>query len=143
MPPIRQAPFGGNDSMEKDVPNKPPRYGTVNFEKRKHPRFSVDLPVEYNKIGSPLKLNGKAMNISQGGLLLYFSEPLQIGQYLALKLFLSPGLALSTIETIAEVTWTDISVDETWEYYRTGVKFLDISPEDFSKLKKFLLGLSE
>jgi hypothetical protein len=27
-------------------------YGTVNFEKRKYPRFYVDLPVEYARSGS-------------------------------------------------------------------------------------------
>jgi len=119
------------------------RYGTVNFEKRKHPRFSVDLPVEYYKIASPVKHNGRAVNASQGGLLLYFSEPLQIGQYLRLKLFLSSGSTLIAVETIAEVAWTDIHLGEGWEYYRTGVRFFDTSPEEMSKLKKFLLDLSQ
>ena len=120
-----------------------PGHGTVNFEKRKHPRFSVDLPVEYYKLGSLVKHDGKAMNASQGGLLLYFSEPLQIGQYLRLKLFLPSGFRSSTIETLAEVAWTDIHLDEGWGDYRTGVRFFDTSPEGMSKLKKFLLMLSQ
>jgi len=129
--------------METEGQKNQPRHGIVNFEKRKHPRFSVDLPVEYYKLGSPLVHNGRAMNASQGGLLLYFSEPLQIGQYLKLKLFLSSGSTLSAIETIAEVAWTDIHLDEGWGDYRIGVRFFDTSPEDMSKLKKFLLGLSQ
>jgi hypothetical protein len=127
--------------METEGLKSPPRHGTVNFEKRKHPRFSVDLPVEYYKLGSPVKHDGKAMNASQGGLLLYFLEPLQIGQYLRLKLFLSSGSTLNAIETIAEVAWTDIHLDEGGDY-RTGVKFFDTSPKDTSKLKNFLLSLS-
>ena len=119
------------------------RYGTVNFEKRKHPRFSVDLPVEYSKIGSPVKYNGRATNASQGGLLLYFSEPLEIGQYLRLKLFLSSGSTLSAVETMVEVAWTDIHLGEGWGDYRTGVRFCDTSPEEMNKLKKFLLDLSQ
>ena len=103
----------------------------------------MDLPVEYYNLGSPVKHDGKAMNASQGGLLLYFSEPLQIGQYLKLKLFLSSGSTLSAIETIAEVVWTDIHLDEGWGDYRTGVRFSDISPEDISKLEKFLRDLSQ
>ena len=129
--------------MGKEGQKKQPHYATVNFEKRKHPRFSVDLPVEYYKIGSPFKHTGRAMNASQGGLLLYFSEPLQIGQYLRLKLFLSSGSTLIAIETIAEVAWTDTHLGEGWGDYRTGVRFFDTSPEDMSKLKKFLLGLSQ
>jgi hypothetical protein len=119
------------------------RYGTVNFEKRKHPRFSMDLPVEYYKIGSLVKHTGKAMNASQGGLLLYFSEPPETGQYLRLKLFLSSGFRLSAIETIAEVAWTDIHLGEGWGDYRTGVRFFDTSPEDLDTLKKFLRSLSQ
>jgi len=72
------------------------------LKKRKHPRFSVDLPVEYYKIGSPVKHDGRAMKCQPRWLgLLYFSEPLHIGQYLSLKLFLFLVLRLSVIETIA------------------------------------------
>ena len=75
--------------------------------------------------------------------MLYLPEPLQIGLYLSLKLFLSSGLSLSAIETIAEVVWTDIHLDEGGGDYRTGVRFLETPPKDMSKLKKFLLGLSQ
>ena len=127
--------------METEGHKNQPRHGAVNFEKRKHPRFSVDLPVEYCKLGSPLKHNGRAMNASQGGLLLYFSEPLQIGQYIMLKLFLSSDSTLSAIETITEVAWTEIHLDEGGTY-RTGGRFVDTSPKEMSKLKNFLLSLS-
>ncbi len=127
--------------MEKEEQEKQPYNGTANFEKRKHPRFCVDLPVEYYKLGSLVKHGGKAKNASQGGLLLYFSEPLQIGTYLRLKLFLSSDSTWSAIETIIEVAWTDIHLDEGGNY-RTGTRFFDPSPEDMSKLKNFLLSLS-
>jgi hypothetical protein len=81
------------------------------------------------------------MNASQGGLLLYFSEPLQIGQYIMLKLFLSSDSTLSAIETITEVAWTEIHLDEGGAY-RTGGRFVDTSPEDVSKMENFLLSLS-
>ncbi len=38
--------------METEGQKNQPRHGTVNFEKRKHPRFSVDLPLEYYIISS-------------------------------------------------------------------------------------------
>ncbi|HEY9247166.1 MAG TPA: hypothetical protein VIO11_10000, partial [Candidatus Methanoperedens sp.] len=65
------------------------------------------MPVEYYKLGSLVKHDGKAINASQGGLLLYSSELMQIGQYLRLKLFFSSGSTLSAIEMVAEVAWVD------------------------------------
>ena len=112
------------------------------LDKREHPRFSVDLPVEYYKMGSIVKYNGRAMNASQGGLLLHFSEPLQIGQYLRLKLILSSGFRSNAIETIAEVTWINIQLGEGEKHYRSGVRFINISPEDVTKLKNFSANLS-
>jgi len=58
--------------METEAQKNQPHYETVNVEKRKHQRFSVDLPVEYYKLGSLVKHDGKAMKASQGGLLLKF-----------------------------------------------------------------------
>jgi c-di-GMP-binding flagellar brake protein YcgR len=118
-----------------------PRHGTVNFEKRKYPRFNVDLPIEYYRIDSSIGHTGKGLNISEGGLLLYFPEQMDIGQYIRLKLFLSLGSELNTIEVLAEVVWMDIHLDKGWEDYRCGVKFVDISPDDITNLKNFLRSL--
>ena len=76
------------------------RYGTVNFEKRKHPRFNIDLPVEYYEIDSATHRDGQAINASEGGLLLYLPEQMEIGQYLRLKLFFTSGSELNTIEML-------------------------------------------
>ena len=128
--------------MTKEEKKPKPRYGTVNFEKRKHPRFSVDLPVEYYRIDSSIGQPGKALNISEGGLLLHFPEQMDMGQYIRLKLFFSLGSELNTIEVLAEVAWVDIHLDKGWRDFRCGVNFIDVSPEDMTKLKNFLGSLS-
>ncbi len=117
------------------------RYGTVNFEKRKHPRFSVDLPAEYSRVDFSAK-QGHVSNASEGGLLLYLPEKIEIGNYLKLKLFFSTGSQLNTIETLVEVVWTDLHLGEDSGDYRTGVRFFEISEEDMSKLRAFLKSLS-
>jgi c-di-GMP-binding flagellar brake protein YcgR len=117
------------------------RYGTVNFEKRKHPRFSVDLPVEYSRADLYAD-QGRAMNASEGGLLLYLSELIGIGNRLRLKLFFTMGSELNAIETLVEVVWVDVHLGEDWGDYRTGVRFVEISTEDMGKLKSFLRSLS-
>jgi c-di-GMP-binding flagellar brake protein YcgR len=119
--------------VTKEEKETKPRYGTVNFERRRYPRFNVDLPIEYYEIDSSISHTGHAFNASDGGCLLYLTEQVDIGQHLKVKLFFTSGSDLNTIETLAEVVWGD---------YRCGVKFIDISPEDLNKLKNLLRSLS-
>ena len=129
--------------MKTEEKDTKPRTGIVNFERRKYPRFSVDLPVAYYQINSSISHTGRALNASEGGLLIYFPEQMEIGQHLNLKLFFSLGSELNTIELLAEVVWIDIHLGEGWGDYRSGVKFIDISPEDMRKLKNLLMSLSQ
>ncbi len=117
------------------------RYGTVNFEKRKHPRFSVDLPVEYRRADLSAD-QGRAVNASEGGLLLYLPELMGIGTHLRLKLFFTMGSELNAIEMLVEVVWVDIHLEKDWGDYRSGVRFVEISTGDLGKLKSFLGSLS-
>lgn len=127
--------------MKKEEKGTKPHYGTVNFEKRRHPRFNVDLPIEY--VRSDLAVNhGEALNASEGGLLVYLPEKMEVGQHLSLKLFFSSGFDFNTIETLVRVVWMDFHLGEDREDYRAGVKFVDISPGDMEKLRIFLRSLS-
>ena len=127
-----------NGKREKEKP----RYGTVNFEKRKHPRFNVDLPVEYGRTELSTQ-HGRAFNVSEGGVLLYLPDQIEIGQHLALRLFLPSGSKLQTIEILVQVVWEDIHLEKEWGDYRTGVRFADISLDDLRKIKNFLRNLLE
>lgn len=119
-----------------------PRIGIVNIERRKYPRFSIDLPIEYHLIQDPDTRTGRALNASEGGLLVYLSQKMEIGQHLALKLFFHNGAIMNTIEMIGEVMWIDIHLETNWGDYRTGLKLMDISPEDLKRFKDFILSLT-
>ncbi len=125
-------------TKEKEIKS---RYGTVNFEKRRHPRFSVDLPVEYSRADLSAD-QGRAINASEGGLLLYLPELMGIGTHVRLKLFFTMGSELNAIETLVEVVWVDIHLEKDWGDYRTGVRFVEVSTEGLGKLKSFLRSLS-
>ena len=99
--------------------------------------------MEYYRIDSSTGTFGRALDISEGGLLIYFPEKMEIGQRLSLKLFLSMGSKLITIEILSEVAWVELRIGEDWGDYRTGVKFVDISPDDMAKVKDFLISLSQ
>jgi hypothetical protein len=112
-----------------------------NLEKRNHPRFLLNLPIEYYAIDSPAAARGHTLNASQGGLMVCLHETLQKGQYIHLKVYFSSGGELLVVETKSEVIWIDPNrgVDGN---YRYGVKFVEISSENLNKLKSFLEGLS-
>ena len=124
------------EAREKDTKS---RIEAIDFENRRYPRFDIHLPIEYYQIKSSITRTG---NISEGGLLIYFPEETDVNQYLRLKLFFSLGSELNTIKMLAKVVWTDNHLSKDEEYYPYGVKFIDISPEDGTKLKIFLRSLS-
>lgn len=125
--------------MKKEERELAPSLGVTNFEKRRYPRFSAALPIEYWQIDKSRSQPGQTINISEGGLLLRISEHLKIGQVVGLTLFIASGRDLDIIEAIAQVkiVWQDTRVGKDGGY-RVGVKFVDISPEDMDKLKNLL-----
>jgi len=137
LPSVRE----GLRKIEQD--ESKPRIGIINFEKRKHPRFNVDLPVEYTRVESTLRQTGRALNASEGGLLIYFPERMEIGQQLRVKLYFSTGSDLESVECLVEIVWVDIHLGESWGDHRSGVKFVDVSSEDLNKIRKFLKSLSQ
>ena len=116
--------------------------GVVNFERRRHPRISVDLPVEYSRVEDTAVLqNGRAANASQGGVLVYLPELVQVGHSLRLTIYFSIP-TIQKVELTAEVAWVDIPMGEKPAEYRAGLKFLEILPEDQEKLTQFLKMIS-
>ncbi len=117
-----------------------PHYGTRNVEKRRYPRFSVDLPVEYTRNDLVLK-QGRVINASEGGLSVYFPDQMGIGRSLRLKLFFTSGPNLNMMEILNQVIWMDVDKGKDRGDYRTGLKFVDITLEKQRMLKRFLSSL--
>ena len=109
------------------------------FEDRRYPRFQIHLPIEYYRPKATFSHTG---NISEGGLLIYFPEIMDVSQSLRLKLFFSLGSELNILKALAEVVWMDNHLSEDRENCPCGVKFVDISPEDENKLRNLLTSLS-
>ena len=128
--------------MEKDQKEPRRRIGILDLERRKHPRFKINLPLDYYRVDTPASQTGRTENASEGGLEIYFPEKMQIGERLKLRLFFSSSKEdLKAIEVFAEVVWIDILAGDG--EYRSGVKFVDISQDDLQKLKAFLESLTQ
>jgi hypothetical protein len=112
-----------------------------NPEKRRHPRYRIDLPIEYTRRDLVVR-HDRAINASEGGLLAHFSEQLEVGQYLRIKLYYPSCSAFNFIELVTQVVWTDVHSREDGRDCPTGVRVMDISIEDLGDLKNFLASLS-
>jgi c-di-GMP-binding flagellar brake protein YcgR len=116
--------------------------GILDLERRKYPRFKINLPLDYSRMDAPVNQTGRARNISQGGLEIYFPEKMQVGDHLKLKLYFSSFESkLNTIEAQAVVVWIDLLSSD--DEYRSGVRFVDISPEELTRIKAFLESLTQ
>lgn len=116
------------------------RSGVARIEERRHPRFLLNLPIEYYRLKKEDAQSGYTVNASQGGLMVTLAEKLEVGELLKIKLFFSFGPEMNAIETLSRVVWTNPGERE--KEYRTGVQFLEISPEDQNRLALFLQKLA-
>lgn len=114
------------------------RMGVLSVEKRKYPRFSVELPLNYFRAEGKETLGGMVANASEGGLLVYLPERMEIGALLKIEIFYVRGLELDTIKAVAKVVWCDLAARESWGEHRYGLQFQYIDQKDFSRLTTLL-----
>jgi hypothetical protein len=107
-------------------------------EKRKHNRISVELPVDYSRPNGKEIYGGIVANASEGGILVYLPERLEIGAVLKVEILYAKGLELNTIKAIAKVVWGDLATRETWGEHQYGLQFQYIDEEDFNRLVSLL-----
>jgi c-di-GMP-binding flagellar brake protein YcgR len=124
-------------TMNQQITNER-KMGVFTIEKRRHPRYNVELPFDYSRIEGKETYGGIVGNASEGGLLVYLPQRMEIGAVLKIEIFCIQGLELNTIKTIAKVVWSDIAAKESFGEYRYGLQFLYIEEKDFAKLLNLL-----
>jgi c-di-GMP-binding flagellar brake protein YcgR len=110
------------------------KMGVLSIEKRKYPRFSVELPLNYSRAEGKDTLGGMVANASEGGLLVYLPERMEIGALLKIEIFYVRGLELDTIKAVAKVVWCDLAARESWGEHRYGLQFQYIDQKDLGRL---------
>jgi c-di-GMP-binding flagellar brake protein YcgR len=127
------------DKMNRNNPSiSQTRMGVLSIEKRKYPRFSVELPLNYTRAEGKDILGGMVANASEGGLLVYLPERFEMGGLLKIEIFYVRGLELDTIKAVAKVVWCDLGARESWGEHRYGLQFQYIDEKDFSRLTTLL-----
>jgi len=116
--------------------------GIFIVERRRQPRFSMELPLDYC-IEREDRYGGVAANASKGGLLVYLPEAIVVGTLLKMEILFAKGLELSSIKAIAKVVWADLPPKEIWGEYRYGVEFQSFQEGDLQKLRRLLKELGK
>ena len=119
------------------------KVGILAIEKRKHPRYSVELPLDYIRARGRETYGGIVANASEGGLLVYLPEVMQIGDVLKIEIYYANGLELNSIKAVAKVVWYDMAAKESWGEHRYGLQFLSIEEKDLERLRNLLRGVGK
>jgi hypothetical protein len=113
---------------------------TTPIERRRYPRMSLDLPLEYRVMNAPYAHGGLVVNASEVGLLINSIKNIPTGSKLNIAVLFPKGFELTNFEVLAEIIWKDLYWEESWEGYRYGLKFIKILEEDRGKLEQILSG---
>ncbi|MGA2515913.1 MAG: PilZ domain-containing protein [Thermodesulfobacteriota bacterium] len=107
-------------------------------EKRRRPRFYLNLPIEFRMMDAPYVRGAMIVNASETGLLIQSLSNIPIGTRLNIAVLFSKGFELANFDVLAEVVWTKIYSDEARQKYQLGLRFIEILEEDRQKLKHLL-----
>jgi c-di-GMP-binding flagellar brake protein YcgR len=114
------------------------KMGVLAVERRKHPRFSVELPLSYSRVNNKELFGGIVANASGGGVLVYLPERMEIGAVLKIEIFYLNGLELDAVKTIAKVVWSDLANRGSPGEHRYGLEFQYIDEKDYNRLLALL-----
>ena len=82
-------------------------------------------------------------NASEGGLLVYLREPIEIGTELKIEILFVRGLELNTIKAITKAVWSDLAAKKVLGEYRYGSEFQSFQEGDLQKLETLLKEMGE
>jgi c-di-GMP-binding flagellar brake protein YcgR len=127
-----------SNKIKRKEKKLPPQKGVVAIERRKYPRFNLELPLDYYRVDDKENYGGIVANASELGVLVYLPEKMEIGTILSTEIFYAKGLELDSIRAIAKVVWADLPARKTWGEHRYGLQFESIDRQNLSKLKNLL-----
>ncbi len=106
-------------------------------ERRKHPRFPIELPLEYQEKDGPSH-GAVVANLSEGGLLIYCIQDMPVGAELKVRVFFADEYELDRFEADAKVVWKGRHSQTDWKGYKYALEFVAICEEDRRKLVKLI-----
>ena len=117
-----------------------------NKERRRYPRFFIDLPLEYRDMNGSCLRGAIVVNASEGGFLIESPRDIPVGTELNITVLFPKGFELANFKVMAKIVWKepywkgDWKGNQYWGGYQYGLEFIQISEEDRWKLNSLLGG---
>ena len=124
------------DRRGKIIPNS----NSTKSEKRRYPRLSLHLPLEYSFPRSSRLRFAYMGDICEGGLLMHTSQKVDIGQNLRVKFYYDSPAGIDCIQALGKVIRVQ-KLGKLGKDYGCGVRFSDMPPDYLKKFRKFLKSL--
>jgi hypothetical protein len=105
-------------------------------ERRRYPRISIDLPLEYQYTGDSCLRGAMVVNASEGGFLIESTRDIPVGTKLSITLLFPKGFELANFKTVTKIVRKepyrkeDSEGNQYWEGYQYGLEFIQILEED-------------
>ncbi len=109
-------------------------------DRRRYPRISIDLPLEYRVMYDARAHGGIVVDASETGFLIFSTEDIPIGTKLKIAVLFPKEYELAIFEVLAEIIWQKVNVKKGEEGYQYGLKFIQFVEEDNWKLRGLLSG---
>ncbi len=115
------------------------------IEKRRYPRFFIDLPLEYQDLGDSCLRGAIVVNAGKGGFLIESARDMPVGTTLSIILLFPKGFELANFKAVTKVVRKEPYRKEnrnggpSWRGYQYGLEFIEILEEDRWNLS-YLLG---
>ena len=107
-------------------------------EKRKYPRVLINMPLNFKMTEDSIQSAGLVINASEAGLLIQTFKDMPIGKRVTIEVSSPKRVKPVKFSAMTEIIWKDVYIWDDWEAYQYGLKFSQISHEDYLKLKQIL-----
>jgi hypothetical protein len=97
-------------------------------EKRKFPRLSIKVLVNYSVSVDDPSASAETRNLSEGGICITTPVPLSVGRHVTIRFFL-PGKTIRVMGRIIR------SAEVFPRLFENGIEFIDITPDDILTIK--------
>jgi hypothetical protein len=120
-----------------------------NRERRRYPRISINLPLEYQDTGDSSLRGAMVVNAGEGGFLIESTRDIPVGTELSITLLFSKGFELAEFKAVTKIVRKEphskenSNGNQVWEGYLYGLEFIQILEEDRWKLNWLLGGRFE
>ena len=115
------------------------RNGEVSqFDRRRHPRYLIEIPLDCADMDGEEVSTGLTANASEGGLMTFIGDRVDVGTILKVTLMFRLGFSLTSMEAKSEVVWRDDVWKEYVDNYRYGLKFVETESSELEKLMTLL-----